>query len=411
MIHDPAVKAGWLVIALCTIADGAPKLEGAAPATFDEPCNQPAMAAPDLPAMATPRACKHHALDGFRTALAAQRAHTAAHPLRVSWFGDSLTADDQITNGLRHRLAGLVGDGGPGFVFGAPPHPFCQHRAIARSVSEEWTVHGISAPIAADRLLGLGGSTETEAGGTLRFVPTTEVTSIELHYLAQPSGGSLELVADGTQVTKLDTSAAMKKSMFLEVELPAGTKAIEFRARGRVRLFGASFEARSGAVVDNLGIVNATVKAMHDHNLKEHWHNQLAHRAPDLVVIMYGTNEAEWLAPGSSMEQHEKLLGELLATARAAVPEAACLVISPLDQLDWHDEKMLPRASIPAMVEAQHRAATAHGCAFWDTYAWMGGKGSSSSWYKYGLIVKDFQHPTSEGADRIADALFAGLTN
>ena len=273
-------------------------------------------------------------------------------------------------------------------------------------------MHGIAAPIAADRLLGLGGSTETQAGGTLRFVPTTQVTSIELHYLAQPNGGSLELVADGTQVTKLDTRASAKKSMFLAVELPTSSKAIELRARGRVRLFGASFEAKVGAVVDNLGIVNATAKAMHDHNMAEHWHNQLAHRAPDLVVIMYGTNEAEWLSPkGSSMDDHEKLFGEILATARAAVPDAACLVISPLDQLDWHDEKMPPRASIPAMVEAQHRAATAHGCAFWDTYAWMGGKGSSAGWYKHGLIVKDFQHPTSEGADRIAEALFAGLTN
>ncbi len=392
------MKAGWLVIALCTVADSAPKLEVAAPATLDDPCLD--------------KACRRHALDGFRTALAAQRAHTAAHPLRVSWFGDSLTADDQITNGLRHRLAGLVGDGGPGFVFGAPPHPFCQHRAIARWASEEWTVHGISAPIAADRLLGLGGSTETEAGGTLRFVPTSPITSLDLHYLAQPSGGSLELVADGTQITKLDTRAAAKKSMFLAVELPAGTRAIELRAHGRIRLFGASFEAKVGAVVDNLGIVNATAKAMHDHNMAEHWHNQLAHRAPDLVVIMYGTNEAEWLSPkGSSMDEHEKLFGEILGIARAAVPEAACLVISPLDQLDWHDEKMLPRTSIPAMVEAQHRAATAHGCAFWDTYAWMGGSGSSAGWYKHGLIVKDFQHPTSEGADRIAEALFTGLTN
>ncbi len=389
------MKAGWLVIALSVVADAAPKLSSA---TIDDPCLD--------------KACKHHALDGFRTALAAQRAHTAEHPLRVSWFGDSLTADDQITNGLRHRLQAIVGDGGPGFVFGAPPHPFCQHRALAQSATEQWTVHGISAPVAADRLLGLGGSTETEDGGTLRFVPTSPVTSIDLHYLAQPNGGSLELVADHKAVTQLDTGAVAKKSMFLTVELPAGTKAIELRARGRVRLFGASFEAKTGAVVDNLGVVNATAKAMHAHNMEEHWHNQLAHRAPDLVVIMYGTNEAEWLSPkGPSMDEHEKLFGELLATARAAVPDAACLVISPLDQLDWHDEKMPPRASIPAMVEAQHRAATAHGCAFWDTYAWMGGKGSSAGWYKRGLIVKDFQHPTSEGADQIADALFVALTH
>jgi len=94
---------------------------------------------------------------------------------------------------------------------------------------------------------------------------------------------------------------------------------------------------------------------------------------------------------------------------RAAAPEASCLVISPLDQLDWRDDKMPPRESIPAMVEAQHRAATEHGCAFWSVYDWMGGKGSSRTWHNRGWVVKDFQHPTSEGAARIADALFAGL--
>jgi lysophospholipase L1-like esterase len=178
-----------------------------------------------------------------------------------------------------------------------------------------------------------------------------------------------------------------------------------------VRLFGATLEAKAGAVVDNLGVVNATAKQMRNNNLEAHWHNQLAHRAPDLVVVMYGTNEAEWIRPrGAAMAEHEKLFGELLATVRAASPNATCLVVSPLDQLEWHEDKMPPRESIPAMVEAQHRAATANGCAFWDTYRWMGGKGASAIWFKRGLMVKDFQHPTSEGADRIADALYRGLT-
>jgi hypothetical protein len=62
------------------------------------------------------------------------------------------------------------------------------------------------------------------------------------------------------------------------------------------------------------------------------------------------------------------------------------------------------------MVEAQKRAAAANGCAFWNTYAWMGGAGSSGAWFKSGWVVKDFQHPTTTGSMRIADALFAGLT-
>src|SRR5665647_1355929 len=51
---------------------------------------------------------------------------------------------------------------------------------------------------------------------------------------------------------------------------------------------------RRGAVVDNLGVVNATAKQLTRHNLADHWRNQLAHRGSDLVVVMLGTNEAEW---------------------------------------------------------------------------------------------------------------------
>lgn len=349
-----------------------------------------------------------HALASFRTALAAQREHRAPHPLRISWFGDSVTADDQITHGLRRRLQAELGDGGPGFVFAAPPHPYCQHRALARSASDEWTVHGISGLIPPDLLLGLGGSTETEDGGTIKLVPATPITSFDLHYLAQPGGGTLELVADGKSAGKLDTRASAKHGLFFAAQLVAAKK-LELRARGRIRLFGAALENPQGAVVDNLGIVNATAKAMHHHQLPEHFHNQLAHRAPDLVVVMYGTNEAEWLAAnGSGMAEHERLLGELLANIRSVA--SSVLVVSPLDQLDWKADGLPPRSSIPAMVEAQHRAATANGCAFWDTYAWMGGKGSSAAWFKQGLVVKDYQHPTSEGADKIAGALTSALT-
>ena len=367
------------------------------PAKLEEPCLDSA-------------ACKQHALDAFRSALAAQRAAKADHPLRISYFGDSLTADDHITDALRGKLQALVGDGGAGFVFAAPPHPYCQHRAVTRVVGGSWDVRGISTTGAGDRLLGLGGSAETSEGGTIKLVPKGKLASVDIHYLAQPQGGTLDVACDGKVTSSIATKGDHKRALFQSVAIPDGTKRIELRTRGRVRLFGAALEAKTGAVVDNLGVVNATVKGLRKHDLVDHWKNQLAHRAADLVVIMYGANEAEWLQPkGKSIAEHEKLFGELLASIRTANPNASCLVISPLDQLDWHTEKLPPRPSIPAMVEAQRRAALAHGCGFWDAYAWMGGAGSSGDWFKHGLVVKDYQHPTSEGAARIADALYQAL--
>jgi lysophospholipase L1-like esterase len=389
------VKSLGLVALATTLAVAGGRRPAPEPAVLEDPCIDG-------------DACTRHALDGFRDALAAQEAGTAEHPLRVSYFGDSLTADDHITNALRTKLQALLGDGGPGFVFAAPPHPFCEHRAVVRVVSEGWHVHGISTVVPPDRLLGLGGSAECDGGCTIRLASSGAVTSLDLHYLAQPHGGTLDIAADGKVVDSIATGAEQKTGAFALTAIPEGTKHIELRARGRVRLFGAALEAPRGAVVDNLGVVNATAKQMHNNNLDEHWRNQLAHRGSDLVVLMYGTNEAEWLRPsGAGMAEHEKLFGELLETVRTALPEASCLVVSPLDQLDVATDK--PRDSIPAMVAVQRRAAIAHGCAFWDTYTWMGGKGASRTWFRRGLVVKDFQHPTSEGAEQIAGALYAGL--
>jgi len=386
----------WLLSATATVT-AAPPRAAPPPATLEDPCIEDGAA------------CKRHALDGFRLALAAQQSGQAAHPLRISFFGDSLTADDHITHPLRQKLQAQLGDGGPGFVFAMSPHPYCEHRAVSRVVGGGWTSFGISTVVPGDHLLGLGGTAEGE--GVIRFVPAaTSIHTVDVHYLAQPRGGSFEIAADGAVLTEVATAGERKQSRFASVAVPDGTRRIELRAQGRVRLFGATLEAARGAVVDNLGVVNATAKAMHNNNLAEHWQNQLAHRAADLVIVMFGTNEAEWLRPsGAGIDEHERLLGDLLATIRKASPQASCLVVSPLDQLDWRDERMPPRDSIPAMVAAQRRAAQAHGCAFWDVYRWMGGRGASRDWFRRGLVVKDFQHPTSEGAELLADALFAGL--
>jgi lysophospholipase L1-like esterase len=386
-----------LLLATSAVAARGRESDPVTPAKLDDPCVDGA-------------ACKLHALDAFRTALAAQRAGTADHPLRISYIGDSLTADDHISGALRDKLQALVGDGGAGFIFAAPPHPFCQHAAVTRIASDGWDIRGISTTGAPDHLLGLGGSAETSEGGTIKLAPKGALATLDIHYLAQPRGGTLDIACDGKVIGSISTQAERKRAAFSALAVPAGTKHLELRTRGRVRLFGASLEAKAGAVVDNLGIVNATAKQMHEHNLADHWRNQLAHRAPDLVVLMYGTNEAEWLQPKSKgIVEHERLFDDLLATVRAANPNASCLVISPLDQIDWRTDKQPPRASIPALVEAQRRAATRQGCAFWDTYTWMGGAGASRTWFKRGWVVKDYQHPTTEGAERIAEALYQAL--
>ncbi len=156
-----------LLLVLAGVADAAPKREPVAAAKLDDPC--------------TDASCKKKALDGFRAAVAKEKAGTLDRALRISYFGDSLIASDQISNGLRERFGALLGKAGPGFVFAASPHPFNQHAAVQRYISGDWRIHGASSAVPADHLLGLGGS--AEGNGSIRFVPASAVTSIDIHYL------------------------------------------------------------------------------------------------------------------------------------------------------------------------------------------------------------------------------------
>ena len=79
-----------------------------------------------------------------------------------------------------------------------------------------------------------------------------------------------------------------------------------------MRVFGIDLENATGAVVDNLGIVSVNVKSFAT-NDAAHFQAELAHRDADLVMIMIGANEAQWLGPSDAdtkdyAAHYEKLL-------------------------------------------------------------------------------------------------------
>jgi lysophospholipase L1-like esterase len=141
-----------------------------------------------------------------------------------------------------------------------------------------------------------------------------------------------------------------------------------------------------------------------------HWSSELGHRGADLIVVMIGANEAHWLGPADKdTRDYQGHFEELLAPIRQGRPEASCLVMSPTDQAYANDGEYPSRPVMPLLVEAQRKAAHAQGCAFYSTYDWMGGKGSSTKWFRKGLVGSDFTHLTQRGANKLADGLFDAL--
>lgn len=362
------------------------------------------------PLGAEPASCKQWAMDGFYRAVASAKVHKLDRPVRVSWYGDSVIATDAIPGRLRTRLQTELGDGGPGFVFVTPPHRFCEHEAITRSQTGTWYNHAISTMQTADGLYGPGGgTTESDGGHSIIKLVAGTISNVDLYYLTQPKGGTATVSADGSDVLTVSTDGDAKQAGWAAAAIPAGAAKLDIKVAHRTRLFGIDLENSGGVVVDNLGVVSVNVKSFAN-NDAAHWTAELGHRDADLMMIMIGANEAEWLAPhDSDTKAYQQHYESVLAIMRKARPDAACLVVSPTDQAEAKDGAYPSRPVMPVLVEAQRKAAKAQGCAFYSTYAWMGGKGSASKWFAKGYVGTDFQHLSKKGADKLADAVYDAL--
>jgi hypothetical protein len=67
--------------------------------------------------------------------------------------------------------------------------------------------------------------------------------------------------------------------------------------------------------------------------------------------------------------------------------------------------------AIRRLASVQRRIARENGCAFFDTFAAMGGEGTMGRWYESAprLVTGDFTHTTKPGSDRVARLLVGAL--
>lgn len=407
----PVFSAKPVVVADASDDEGDDEPAGALPAVGGGGDRTKGSALEDVCIDGPDSACKRWAMDGFYRAVRDEGAGKLGRAVRVSWYGDSVIATDAIPGRLRSRLQSELGDGGPGFVYVVEPHRFCAHETVARAHEGSWMTHAVSTQQAADGLYGAGGSSTEALGGasaTFRLVTGT-ANRIELYYLAQPKGGTATVKANGVAVLTADTAGDKKLAAGASATIEGTAAKFAIETKGKVRLFGIGLENESGVVVDNLGIVSVNVKNF-AHRNEDNFTAELAHRGADLLMIMIGANEAQWLGPNdTATKEYQGQYEKIVTMIRKARPDATCLVVSPTDQAEAKDGGYVSRPVMPVLVEAQRRAARAAGCAFFSTYDWMGGKGSAAKWFKRGLVGSDFQHLTRKGANKFADAVFDAL--
>jgi lysophospholipase L1-like esterase len=355
------------------------------------------------------------ALAPFFAALERTAREEAGALTRISHYGDSSIATDLITHTMRRRLQARFGDGGHGFVLIARGTMPYAHRDVSHR-GEGWELEQLVMNEDRDGFYGFGGVSFRPEGNAYSIVGTTDsgpvggrVSRFVVFYRRFETAGSFRVQVDQGESRDVDTRGPEGDAVEI-LEVPDGPHRLEIHAGGSVQLYGVALERDGPAVVyDSIGLVGARARRLlfyDEHHIAE----QMRLRAPDLLILGFGGNEAD--DPPARLPSYEPEFRQVIQRMRAGRPEMACLVFAPLDQARRDSRGAVSTIeTVPQIIAAQRRAAEAEGCAFYDTYQAMGGEGSMLAWSRARprLALTDYRHATPAGYEVIANMFYKAL--
>lgn len=332
-----------------------------------------------------------------------QRGEVAG-PIRILHYGDSHTAADEWTGDLRTHFQEKFGDGGSGFSLAGRPWNSYRRLDVRSGSTRGWHSDGLVGR-AGDGVYGLGGVSMSTAKAHEAIYLDANAAEFELFYYQQPGGGTLQIYDNGVPMEQISTDGEPGPAYY-HLESVPGQHRVEAETldRGPVRLFGWVAENTTGVTYETLGINGAEASIILNWN-EETLRSNIERRNPALIVLAYGTNEAgrkDW-----TLESYRNMYSQLIQRLRMDAPTATILVVGPADRtqrvrkVGWQTME-----KIDVIAEAQRQAALANGCAFWDTQAKMGGKGSMLTWVAAGMAQADHVHFTGPGYRMLGDAVF-----
>jgi lysophospholipase L1-like esterase len=251
-------------------------------------------------------------------------------------------------------------------------------------------------------------SVESSDPASFGWVETTRenphgraVSRFEVMFIRQPKGGTLKMVVDTAPAVEISTDGQGPGMAILKVNPGAHRLTVSPKGDGPVRIVGINMENDGkGMVVDAMGVNGRTATSWlrWDADQLKQWYSR---RSYDLVVLAYGTNEAN----DSSLtpEGYRQGLEQVLQRMRSIFPDTACLLIGPGDRAKKvKDQRYAIWEPNGLVAKIQQEVGPKYGCATWDMRAAMGGEGTSLAWWKAGLMSPDLIHFMASGYQELA---------
>lgn len=347
-------------------------------------------------------------LDAFWAKLFKQRTEKG-RVLHILHLGDSHIQGDFLTREVRTRMQAAFGDAGRGFVFPYRVAGTNGPRDYQSASEGRWVVrHGVR-DHSPETPVGLAGyaleSDQGAAGLTLRMQPESGHFSKVYIFSSEMEAHAVDfLVYDpesGQEATLLISSAYYGIYFFNQPVQQAMVRRRSGYAGNRLSIDGFSLENElSGVLYHSIGVNGATYS---DFTRAGRFWSELVAMYPDLIVLSFGTNEAQTAAGVQDLyNQMDRFMRKLKSTC----PNAAVLLTTPAESY------LRGKAPNPHLETARgviRAYAADHGYACWDLYAIGGGPSSAVSWMHHGLLSHDKVHYSKAGYMVQGKLLYTGL--
>ncbi|NOY26150.1 MAG: hypothetical protein GXP62_09790, partial [Oligoflexia bacterium] len=348
------------------------------------------------------------------------RKAAAGGRVRITVFGASHTSGDFWTGHLRRILQARYGDIGHGFILPAALYKGYRGQDLNLCRTDGWRADWVGHRGGRnDGLYGFGPSVSSGDPADFGWLQTTvdneqgrAVSQYQVFTLGEPAAGTLLAQVDGAPVEELVNGSSEVKILRHRIEVADGPHRLVLRPKGdgEVRIFGVSAEREGpGVLVDAIGIRGRTARTwlQWDEDLST---RAIASLAPDMIVLAYGTNEANDLALSPDLYRDE--LRAVLGIVRHASPDAACVLVGPSDRGKKvsRDTYVVWDRTQP-IAQVQRQVAPEFGCVFWDWQQATGGPGSQIAWSLMNprLAARDQIHFSAAGYEWSAERFLMAM--
>ena len=325
--------------------------------------------------------------------------------VRIAFFGDSMIEGDLITQTLRQLLQTQFGGGGVGYV------PITSivagyRQTVRAEYSRGWTDRNFKSN-PGQLPLYLSGHAFQSQSDWARFTDATKAdTSRMLEKILLYGAHDSASILVNDQIVSLSAEQPYNR-IVLRTD---ASRVLQVTARSNTpTLYGISFEAPNGVVVDNFS--SRGITGVELAKLSAKWLQTIQQQQPyDLIVFQYGVNLL-FRPMDKDFQWYGKTMQPIIERFKQSFPTADILLVSTADRAFRYQGKVASAVGIDSLVRVQAKAAYDAKVAFYNQFATMGGTNSIVEWANRNpaWAGRDYVHPNSRGAAWLGETLYKAL--